>query len=188
MAIGARILPTARGTTLFEGVSSPSDDGAKRILGQTYEVADVLHNTCHRVVLRAVQNDAAAAYTVPATGPTKFLKWQTTDIEDNGRKFNSTTNSQGMVGKPLDDYYSTRLSSIPDHDVAFVVEEGPCKVVSTTTAYTNGQAVTCGSTGKAEQAAAGDYVVGHAMTAYANTCTSILLYVTRGTVMGDKSA
>lgn len=191
MPIGARILPMARNATLFEGVSSPSDDGAKRILGQTYEVADTLHNTCHRVILRAVQNDAGSAYTIPATGSTLFMKFQSTDVEDLGRKINGLQTSAGGICKPLDDYLSGGRgpTTVPDHDVCMVVEEGPCQVLKTSTSFTAGQAImVTGTTGKACRATASDYIVGHAMTAYTAAATNCLIYVTGGLIMADKSA
>ena len=176
------ILPFARATTLFENVSSPSDEGAKRMLGKLYEVEDRLHGTGLPVILRAVQNDAAAAYTVPVTGSTQFMGFATTDIKKYGRKFSGVVAAQGAVGKALDDYYSAGRGpdTIPDHDVCFVVEEGPVSVLSTTTAYTMGQAVTIGSTGKAEQAATGNYIAGTAASSYPNTVTSIIMIAGRG--------
>ena len=172
--LASRILPMSRGTTLYEGMS-PSDNDAKRLLGQVFDVADELHGTGHRVGLVLLQNHAGSAYTVPATGGVKGLKFQTTSIEDLGRKFNGACATQGMAGVPLDDYYSTRLATIPSNDVCFGVAYGPVKMLKTTTSFTSGMALTIGVTGKLERSADGDKVWGHAATAYANGTTSCVL-------------
>jgi hypothetical protein len=172
--LASRILPMSRGTTLYEGMS-PADNDAKKLLGQVFDVPDTLHSTGQRVGLVLLQNHAGSAYTVPATGPIKGLAYQTGNIEDNGRKFNGAVAAQGADGMPLDDYYSTRLSSIADKDVCFGVAYGPVKMWKTTTSFTFGQALTIGDTAKLERAATGDVIWGVAGTATSAASTSCIL-------------
>lgn len=176
------ILPFARAATLFGEVSSPSDEGAKRTLGQVYQAKDLLHGTGLPVILRAVQNDAAVAYTIPATGSVYGMAFQSTDREDFGRKINGVLDANGGVAKALDDYYSMGRgpTTIPDHDVCYVVEEGPVSVFKTDTSFTHGQAVAFNSNGKAMQAGTGNYIAGAASTAYTTSQTSMILMAGAG--------
>jgi hypothetical protein len=172
-----RILPFQRGSTLFAEVTTPVDDAAKEIIGQTFEVPDVLHGGGGRVTLRAVQNAKGSAIT-PAL---KFYSFQSATKDEWGAKIDGVATGDGELGKPLDDYNRiSGLSSIVDNDVCFVVEEGLCRVLKTSTSFTAGMAIQAGASGKAYRAAAGDVVVGTAVTTAGASATNMIIRVTRG--------
>jgi len=172
-----RILPFPRGQTLYDGATSV-DDTAKKIIGQCFEVPDTLHGSGSRVVLRAVQNDKGSAITPEL----KFYSFQSGSHDEWGTKVDGVCGTEGELGKPMDDYTrTTKLSSIVDHDVFFVVEEGNCRVLKTaTTSFTAGMAVQTNVRGKALRAAAGDVVVGAAISSYTAAVTNMVIRVERG--------
>jgi len=172
-----RILPFARGQTLYEGATSV-DDTAKRIIGQCFEVPDTLHGSGGRVTLRAVQNDKTSAIT-PAL---KGYKFGSGTKDEWGAKVTGEVTTNGGHGKPMDDYTRiTGLASIVDHDVFFVVEEGNCRVLKTaTTSFTAGDAVMFGDTGKAEEATDKAVIIGTATTAAGASATNMVVRVIRG--------
>jgi len=116
-------LPFPRGGTASDwGQVTLDDTTYDHLEGKIFEVPDTVHGTGQLVKLRAVKNDSGSAITVARA----FMGFSKTSAHDFGRRCNGTA-AAGAPCKPMDDAYTVG-QSIPDDDIFFVVEEGPCYV------------------------------------------------------------
>ena len=164
-------LPFPRGRTMSDfnnGVSvaelAATPTMWDELPGNIYEVADTVHGTGIPVKLRVVRN-AGAAYTVTR----RAIKFGVV-AKDFGRVAGSGTvnNVLGGVCKPIDDAYAIVKATggiaaiIPAYDLFYVVEEGPCFMISDSTTPTVGQECQSSATGTiaAGHATQGKYIIG----------------------------
>ncbi len=116
-------LPFPRGETMSQGAPITLTDAAyKDLEGKIFDVQDSKHGTGKPVRLRIVKNDSGGDLTVART----FMGFSTTSDYDYGSR------SSGLAGagapcKPMDDMYVVGFT-IPDDDLFYVVESGPCYV------------------------------------------------------------
>lgn len=116
-------LPFPRGKTACDGWVTPSADLYKDLAGRIYEVQDTVHGTGEMVQLRLVQASNAI------TAAKKFMKFSVSSALDFGRVISGVNDVQGGPCKPLDDAYPAGFV-IPQYDYCYVVEKGPCSVLS----------------------------------------------------------
>jgi hypothetical protein len=126
-----------------------------------------------------VKNDLSAAITVAR----ELYAFATTSPNDFGRRI-SALSGAGAICKPLDDAYAVGFS-IPDNDIFYVVESGPCDVNTTTglIGLTAGMSVSSAANGllKGTNTAQGtEYSVGTAMEAQTSASTATQIYVSAG--------
>lgn len=172
-------LPFPRGQTHSDGrsdvLSASYDPG---YLGRTFRVKDTIHNSGKEVVLRAVKwnaSDTTASYKCVsfATGAGDLLK-----------EVDALANAAGEISKPLDDAMYGK--AIKQYDIIYVVDEGPCYVLSSTTAGPSGPhtPVTVASGGALGHGAAttNNHVLGYTdiTLTTANTNEAVLVYVAGG--------
>lgn len=173
------VLPFPRGETLHDGdttvLSSSIDSG---FAGRTYTVKDNLHGTGMPVVLRCVQYVGSG----DLTGAQKGVSF---NAATGGflAKVDGYADAAGEVSKPLDPSYNGK--TIKQYDYCYVVDEGPCTILSSATA---GPAIhtplTVAAGGKLSHATAttNNHVLGYndiALTT-ANTNSAVLVYVSGG--------
>ncbi len=163
-------LPFPRGTTFSQcskaGLNplvTLADTTAKNLEGRKFQVPDTIHNTGEFIVLRVVKNHNGSAL-----GTTRLIhKFSTASKDDWGHRIAGVADANGtLMGKPMDDayWYGTEntanhdvFSTIPDNDLFYVVEEGPCHVLcETTTKFSVGQAAAVSDTNGHAAAAAGN--------------------------------
>ncbi len=185
-----KTLPFPRGDTRsYRGLVSLDDDTFKDIEGRLYEVPDTVHGTGQSVILRVVKNDEGAAITLSTAK--KILREMAGAADptnatatDWGRRMVAGTTA-GAVAKPIDDYYAevSGLATIPDDDLYYVVEEGPCYAYSDSAqapAIVAGQAVAQDADGGCTISVAGNATIGTAMESETLTNTKFLLMVKGG--------
>jgi len=147
-------LPFERGGT-YAGASGMTltDVNLDKLVGATFVVPDDVHETGAEVTLRLVKNDSGSAI----TAANQILRFGT-DAKDFGRYIDGTTNQDGMIGLPIDDAFASSYS-IPDNDYFYVVQRGPCNVVTAASAFVGiaGEPVTTNSAGALHQKRAGAY-------------------------------
>lgn len=121
------VLPFPRGQTASDSglVASLDDDSFSGLEGRIFEAVDSVHSTGQTILLRAVKNDSGAAITVAR----KFCMFALTSDYDFGRRVSGYVDTAGLPCKPMDDAYTVGFS-IPDDDIFWVVERGPCSVVA----------------------------------------------------------
>ncbi len=156
-------LPFPRGQAYSDaGVVTMTDTLANDLLGRIFRTKDTVHGTGEEILLRVVKNDTGAAIVV-ANEDRALQRFSTIDLHDFGRKIAGEANAAGIVCKPIDDAYPDNFS-IPDDDLFYVVERGPCYCTSdgTATSLNAGDGVSSGADGQLNgvPAAAGHYVVG----------------------------
>ncbi len=185
-----KTLPFPRGCTRsYRGLVDLDDDTFKDIEGRLYEVEDTVHGTGLPVILRAVKNDEGAAITI-ATAKKILREFSgaadpaNATSTDWGRRMVAGTTA-GATAKPIDDYYAEEsgLATIPEDDIYFVIESGPCYVYSDTSqapAIVAGQAVAQDADGGCTISLAGNSTVGTAMESEALTNTKFLMMVKAG--------
>jgi hypothetical protein len=179
-----KTLPFPRGDTRsYRELVTVDDTTFSDIEGRLYEVPDTVHGTGMPVILRVVKNDESADITI-STAKKILRTFSTTSVTDWGRRCSGAAGA-GAVCKPIDDYYAetSGLTTIPDNDLYYVVEEGPCYVYSDTTqapAITAGQAVASDSAGACTAALAGNAVLGTAMESETLTNTKFVVMVKAG--------
>ena len=120
-------LPFPRGQTAScGGVITMTSTMFTELEGRLYDVDDTEHDTGRVVTLRVVRNASGGAITIKQkpvsfnVGASKY--W-------GGRIDGEAGATVGELCKPIDDYYNTRLTTIPNHDLFYVVDDGPCDVL-----------------------------------------------------------
>lgn len=163
-------LPFPRGSTYSDGgILTMSDTYAQDLEGKCYLVEDELHGPGSDVVLRVVKNDSSAAITVAK----KFFGWSSTTENDFGRRVSGLA-SDNTCSKPMDDYYIGKLTTIPDDDLFYVVDEGNVDVLITSGSGTvsAGNQITTAANGMGQKTADGDFALGIATEAGATATTT----------------
>ena len=169
-------LPFERGGT-FGGASGMTLSGVsiEKLVGATFVVPDDVHETGAQVTLRLVKNDSGSAITFN----NQIVRFGT-DSKDFGRYVDGTTNVNGMIGLPIDDAYAASYS-IPDNDYFYVVQQGPCDVLSAASAFVGiaHEPVTPNSAGALHQKRAGayDFILGTLDADSSAESTAMLVWV-----------
>lgn len=174
MGISEQNLPFARGTTWGDGEVTLSDTTGKSLEGRVYFVNDTLHGTGRQVGLRVVKNDAGARL---SGVDRQCLSFSVASDSDWGNRVDGVAGTGGEMCKPVDDYYQhVGITGFADDDLFYVVDSGPCNVLSTTggaTGVTGGAAQMYGN-GKIGAAAAADTAIGTIIDASGlSTATSV---------------
>lgn len=162
----SRTLPFPRGSTLSDKklLSTAADSNSKypgeNLCGQTYIVPDTVHKLHPFVQLRAVRN-----HTTALTVARKLVEL-TTAAGESGKYITALSNALGDKALPIDDAMTVGYV-IPYNDVFYVVDEGPCDILATSSqtsaaALTLGMIIRAGATGCIGNtaAAAAGYTVG----------------------------
>ena len=155
-------MPFPRGRTYGDnGVLTMTATLGQDHEGRVYEVPDSKHNTGQKVKLRVVRNVTGGDITVAWDG----CEFATTPL-GFGRKiaaFGAALSGQGVVAKPMDDVYGIG-TTIPENDLFYVVESGPCycRTEGVVVNLPVGTAVAYDAAGRVNgaRAAAGQYVFG----------------------------
>ena len=178
-----KTLPFPRGKTMAQGVVTPDDSYFEHLEGRLFEAKDTVHGTGVPVILRVVKNDKGSAITISTDGET-FFKYSTTDAKDWGRRISAINNVAGGVAKPIDDFYtegSDPVSSIPDDDLFYIVEQGPCyaKTEASSVNLSAGDPIASDNAGlvNGAVAAAGETVLGTIDEDCTTTSTAVLVWV-----------
>ncbi len=181
-----KTLPFPRGKTYGDGVVTldvTNYDTAKHLEGTVHEVEDTVHGTGVKVFLRIVKNRSGSAITAAR----KFYRWYTGSLA-MGRRILGVANVDGQLCKPLDDKYVVGVS-IPNGDLFYVLEEGPCSVTTeaASVSLVGGDAVTTDQLGviKGTAAAAGEYVVGQIDVNCDAESAVVVIHVNRGLVNAE---
>ena len=175
-----KTLPFPRGSTLSDGeLVGLDDDSFSHLEGKLFEVPDTVHGTGQTIILRAVKNDSTADITVART----LMAFSTTTANDFGARVSGLAGA-GAVCKPMDDAYVVGFT-IPDDDIFYVVERGPCDVNSNAgdVAIAAGMAMASAANGVLKSgtcAQATEYCVGTAMEAQTSSSTATQIYVSAG--------
>lgn len=118
-----KTLPFPRGSTNSDaGLVDLDDSSFSDLEGKIFEVPDTVHDTGQPILLRAVKNDSGSDITVART----FMGFSTSSPNDFGRRVSGLA-AAGAICKPMDDAYAVGFV-IPDDDIFYVVERGPCDV------------------------------------------------------------
>jgi len=169
-------LPFERGGT-FGGASGMTltSVSIEKLVGATFVVPDDEHETGAEVTLRLVKNDSGSDITFN----NQIVRFGT-DAKDFGRYVDGTTDQNGMVGLPIDDAY-TASYVIKDDDYFYVVQRGPCDVLSAASAFVGiaGEPVTTNSAGALHQKRAGayDFILGTLDADSSEEETAMLVWV-----------
>ena len=175
-----RELPFPRGSTLScASLISLDDSTMSQLEGRLVQVEDTEHGTGEQITLRIVKNDTGGDITVSK----KLAAFSTTSESDYGCRIGTFVNTtDGGVCKPIDDAYT--ITTIPDDDLFYVVEEGSCDIVSAAGGISSaaGEAVSSDNLGciKDNASAAGKYVVGVLQEAAAVAATAYRVRVSAG--------
>lgn len=173
-------LPFPRGSTLNEdGLLTLTGTEFAALEGTIYEVPDTVHNTGRTVLLRLVRNGSGNAITVARKG----IEFSTAASKDWGGVAAGICNTAGAVGKPIDDAYTVG-KSIADDDYFYVVEAGPCYIVTEASSVNlaAGASVAFDNTGAVNGAAAteAEFIVGVLDAASTDESTNVLVWVEPG--------
>ena len=171
------ILPFERGKTYKDGSSlTLAATTADHLLGTVYKVIDTVHSTGKPMYLRIVR--AAAAI----TSANAFYAFGTGAL-DLGRELSGTVAGAGVICKPLDDAYTVG-TVIAQYDLCYVVEEGPCNVVTevSSVSLSQGDAVASDGSGLVNGAAcaAAEYPVGTIDQASTTAGATVVIHVNAG--------
>ncbi len=151
------VLPFARGKTMCDGEVTPTTSIFDEVCGNIFQVKDTVNGTGQPVFLRAVRNTIGGNITV-----TRALYSFDADSLDYGCEIDALAGA-GDVCKPLDDAYTVG-QTILENDICYVVEEGPCSILTGASSVSlNAQdAVSSEASGQLSDAvaAAGEFVVG----------------------------
>lgn len=176
-----RCLPFPRGETFNAfALLTMGDTKHSDLEGRIYEVDDSMHGTGRTVLLRVVKNDTGGAITVAR----KFAEFSA-GVLDFGRRIGTfPCDTAGAIVKPVDDAYTVG-ASIPDDDLFYVVESGPCSVLTNddTLALTAGDGVATDNEGLVsdDPAAAGEFVAGQSdITTTSATAITLVVHVNAG--------
>ena len=180
-------LPFPRGSTWSDGSGQTlSDTTASDLEGKLYVVPDTVHGTGRHVVLRCVKNDSSG----DITAARKLYSFSVGALDVGGR-IDGIAGSAGELCKPLDDAYTVGMT-IPDDDLFYVVDEGPCYVTSEASTYniTAQDAVANDTSGlvNGAKAAAGEYPFGVADQSSTDESTSVVIWINAGLIKADLSA
>jgi len=174
-------LPFPRGGTMSDwGQITGSDTMWHQLEGKIVKVVDTLHGTGQEMLLRIVKNDSGGALTVAR----KFMGFSVTDAGDFGRRSSGFAGA-GKVCKPLDDAYTVG-QVIPQYDLFYVVEEGPCYVKTEASAVAltgTGNVVASDASGFVNGtpcAQASEYAAGVINAAAITVATDIMVQISRG--------
>ena len=171
------VLPFSRGSTHAANSAKLSlgDKTYDHLEGRCYFAPDTENNTGERVVLRVVKNDTGSGITVTHD----FYRYST-GAKDWGRRIGAVCDSAGEVGKPMDDAYEVG-ATIPDDDLFYVVESGPCTVrpESSSVNLSAGDAIATDASGRANgaKAAAGEAVLATIDAACTTATTEVLFHI-----------
>ena len=181
MGMKEHALPFPRGQTMGDGVLTLTDTYRDSLEGRLFTVPDTVNATGMEVTLRVVKNDTGSAITVARD----LCQFSVATAKDFGRRIDShgSACTAGDISKPMDDAY-TVAQSIPDDDLFYVVDEGPCQIrtESSSCSLTAQDAVAADGDGRINgaAAAAGEAVVGVIDATTAEESTAVLVYVTGG--------
>jgi hypothetical protein len=171
-----KCLPFSRGDVADLSELSWDSTVLDELVGKKYWVEDTQHSTGELVCLRAVRAESEL------TVVRKFVAWGT-DAKDFGRTVSGFDPTAGTPTKPIDDAY-TAGDTIPANSIFFVVESGPCNVVteSSSVNLSAHDAVAADSAGcvNGAAAAAGETPVGVIDAASTDTDTNVLVHVYPG--------
>lgn len=120
-----RVLPWDRGSTLGDnGAWTPTIDDGVDLEGRCFLTDDTINLTSEEIVLRIVRNESGGALTCEK----KFYRWASGYFN---RRVAGLCNAAGMVGKPMDEQYvDDSVTSIAEHDLFYLIEAGPTKVLT----------------------------------------------------------
>lgn len=178
-----KTLPFPRGSTYSDGglvtMTATYADGLE---GRVFETEDTVHNTGQKIKLRVLRNSTGGAITVARNfceiSRAASLAW--------GRKcsaFGASLSGQGVVAKPLDDAYTVG-QTIPENDLFYVVEAGPCGVLTDANAIAlpAGSAIATDAAARihATAAAAGEYVIGTLDRSAVVSSQEVIVHVNEG--------
>ncbi len=195
--ISEKILPFPRGTTYSQcnsggtqGLVTMADATAHELEGRTYQVRDTIHKTGLWITLRIVKNDQTTSLQKLSR---KLVGFTSSSAGDFGRRCGPFAATAGQLAKPIDDAYyygteGTNQSSVQNSctalDLYYVVDEGPCRVETTSgvAAIAAGDpAAVDTEDGMAREAADSNYPFGIAMEAGDTAAmTATLYYVSSG--------
>lgn len=140
------ILPFPRGGTYGDGGANGltlDDNTASHLEGRIYEVEDTIHGTGGKTKLRIVKNDTSADITVARA----FGEFSVGALDFGRRIGTFPADTAGAIVKPLDDAYVVG-TKIPDDDLFYVVEAGPCAVKAEATISTAAAGLACATDNK----------------------------------------
>jgi hypothetical protein len=174
-------LPFPRGRTYGDNVVTLDDDSASHLEGQIFEVEDTVHGTGRKVLLRCVKNDTGAAITIDTSR--RLLQRFSENALDFGRRVAGNTDQAGDICKPMDDAYPNG-TSIPDNDLFYLVDGGPCYCTTEAAAVSllAHDSVAADSSGRINGAvaAAGEFIIGQIDAATQLTDTQVVVHVNAG--------
>lgn len=177
-----RALPFPRGSTFGDMGNKTMTAAIARavnLAGRVYEVPDTVHGTGKMVQLRVVQNETGLDITVAR----KCYAFSVASAEYFGAEVRNTS-GVGEVCKPLDDAYVV-AAVIPAHDLFYVLESGPCGILTTSNGVVNlsaGWAVSSDDEGRIgiARSAAGYYVIGSIQQASVTNNEEVVVDVQEG--------
>lgn len=173
-SISDKCLPFPRGDVADLGDLSWDATVFNHLVGQLFVVEDTQHSTGTKVILRCVRAESAL------TVARKCVDWGT-DANDFGRTVKDLAPGAGRPTLPIDDAY-TAGATIPANSLFFVVEYGPCYVVSEASLMNLAahDAVACDAAGcvNGAKAAAGEAPFGIIDQASTDESTNVLIWVT----------
>lgn len=182
-------LPFPRGSTFSDkgGNGIALDDNTySHLEGQIFETEDTVHGTGTKVKLRVVKNDTGSDITVAK----KFGEFSTGALDFGRRIGQFPANTAGAIVKPLDDAYVVG-TKIPDDDLFYVVDAGPCEVLAEATITTAAAGLACctDNAGLVDGAECpeGSYAVG-TLDATPTLNTAVVVWVNEGLVAPDAGA
>jgi len=155
-------LPFPRGSTygnMGDKTMTAALAVATGLAGRVFEVPDTVHGTGKTIKLRVVANETGADLTVGRKG----LGFGPVTAAGFGQIV-VTAPGVGGIGKPIDDGY-VKGKTIPHHDLFYVLESGPCYILTTSNgavALEGGWPVSFDDEGRlgTAKSAAGYYVIG----------------------------
>lgn len=177
-------LPFPRGSTFGDMGAKTMTAAIARatgLAGKIVAVPDTVHGSGKSILLRIVQNETGADITVARKG----YAFASSDADYFGCEARNTA-TIGEVGKPLDDAY-VGGETIPEHDLFYVVESGPCYILTSSNGVVNlqaGWAVSFDDEGRLgiARSAAGYYVIGVLQENSVANSTSVVVDVAEGLV------
>lgn len=172
-------LPFPRGDTMSQGgAMTLSDTSYQDLEGKIFWSHDAKHNTGRGIKLRVVKNDTGGDITVTQ----RFMGFSL-GANDFGARA-AEVSAAGEVCKPIDDMYAIGFT-IPDDDLFYVIEEGPCYVLTetSTVALDAGNVVATDSTGFVNGTPcvqASEYAAGSIGPQAVTAATAIIVYIDAG--------
>jgi hypothetical protein len=185
----SKALPFPRGETYSQGRTALLDANfGSHLIGKLFYSADTEHSTNEGVVLRVVKLEAAVTIPGTAAAPLHKLYAFGTTAKDFGRTLTGALAAAGVICKPLDDAYAG-AQVLPQYDLAYVIDEGPCNITTGATAVSLAQhaAVSSDAVGcvAADATTSGQYVVGVIDEASTAESTEVLVHVVGGLTPSD---